>query len=127
MGPEYYGLAALWLISIVACIVIMKIFMFFIRRCPLPIQLPLFVAIFTLLFTPSVGPATIVAVPVPLGFLIIVGLVFGGISEVPSLIFKFWEWYLMAILVTSVLAIIIGKRLLSNQSKKAPASQAGTH
>ena len=55
-----------------------------------------FALVFTLVVTPTWAPATIAAVPVPFGFLLIISLAGNAFHELIGLLAMFWEWHLVA-------------------------------
>jgi hypothetical protein len=79
----------------------------------------------TLLLTPSWGPATIVAVPVPFGFLLGVTLFTGSWSELASLVNLFPTWHLVAFPATATALYVAVRLLLSNQRFKPTGHASG--
>lgn len=72
----------------------------------------------TLLLTPSWGPVTIAAVPVPFGLLLGVTLFGGGWLELASLVGLFGTWHLVAFPATATVFYVVVRLLLSNQRFK---------
>ena len=70
----------------------------------------------TLLLTPSWGPATIVAVPVPFGFLLCLALFAGTWGELVGLVSDFAIWHLIAFPTAAVLSYVVVRLLLSGTS-----------
>ena len=79
----------------------------------------------TLLLTPSWGPATIVAVPVPFGFLLGITLFSGGWLELASVVSLFGTWHLVAFPATATVFYAIVRLLLSNQRFKPTGHASG--
>ena len=81
-----------------------------------------FATLSMLLLTPSFAPATIVAVPVPFGVILAIGIFAGAIHEVPSLVYLFWQWHIAAFPLTwvaSYLLYVLGKKYICNRLKNA--------
>lgn len=75
-----------------------------IKFLPYKFQRLAFVVAAMLLLTPSWGPATIVAVPLPFGVLLCIGLFSGALHELPSLFALFVWWHVIAFTVTGLLS-----------------------
>lgn len=92
-----------------------------IKLLPGKIRLPVFIALVMLLITPSLAPATIVVIPMPFGVLFFSGISGGFINELPSLLFTFWVWHIIAFPLTGFFGYYIGKKVLSNKSNQQDA------
>ncbi|MBQ0779638.1 MAG: hypothetical protein KBT79_02405 [Thalassolituus oleivorans] len=69
-------------------------------------------AIYTLLFTPSWAPATIVAVPMPFGVMLGVGALTGAPNEIVDLLWFFWWWHLPAFIITGLISYKVATKLV---------------
>ena len=90
-----------------------------IRKLPVPSQAIAFTIVCTLLLTPSWGPATIVAVPVPFGALLAIGVFGGALHELPALVALFWKWHIVAFPVTAAICYLIGSKILETRDNGA--------
>ena len=69
-------------------------------------------AIYTLLFTPSWAPATIVVVPMPFGVMLGVGMFSGAPNEIIDLLLLFWWWHLPAFTITALISFKVATKIL---------------
>ena len=68
--------------------------------------------VYTLLFTPSWAPATIVMVPIPFGVMLGVGAVTGAPNEILDLLLVLWWWHTPAFLITGFVSSKVAKKLV---------------
>lgn len=88
------------------------------RWLPSKIRMPTFVLMAMFVFTPSLAPMTVTAVPIPFGLLFFYALIGGGLHELPGLLGLFWKWNVVAFFVTGAIGYLIGRFLLSNIALK---------
>lgn len=74
--------------------------------------------VYTLLFTPSWAPATIVMVPIPFGVMLGVGAVTGAPNEILDLLLVLWWWHIPAFFITGFVSIKVAKKLVGTSSVK---------
>ena len=79
-------------------------------------QDPLLIASGTILCAPSFAPATIVAVPMPYGLILIISVFFGAMNESFGIAIHFWKWHLISFFITASL-ILLGLRLVGKWRK----------
>jgi hypothetical protein len=91
---------------------------FLARRIPLWWRIPVVVASATLLLTPSLAPAGIVAVPIPIGVLLAIALFTGTWGEFLGWIGLFPMWQAIAFSGTALVSYAIARRILSNHGLK---------
>ena len=72
-----------------------------------------FALVFALVATPSWAPATIVAVPVPFGFLLVMAVAGNALHEIPVLLAMFWEWHLVAFALVFGVSYLVYARISS--------------
>lgn len=94
-------------------------------KLPEPWRVGSFVVIATLLLTPSWVPATMVALPVPFGFLVIAGLFGGFIQELPELVVTFGKWHAVAFPVMALASYMFAKKVVFNKSLQPTAWGGG--
>ncbi|WP_325892428.1 hypothetical protein [Grimontia sp. NTOU-MAR1] len=68
--------------------------------------------IYTLLFTPSFAPATIVVVPMPFGVMLGAGVFGGAPNEIAELLYLFWWWHLPAFIITGLISYKIAIKIV---------------
>lgn len=100
-----------------ALIVLGAVFLGF--KLPSKFRIGFFTTIFTLMLTPSWAPATIVAIPLPFGYLLGASLFGGFIRELPPLVLLFWWWHIIAFPLTALLGQKIGKRIYNSTNDRA--------
>jgi hypothetical protein len=98
---------------------------FLVRRLSIVLRIISLVLTATLLFTPSWGPATITAVPVPFGFLLGAALFSGAWSEIIGMVTMFPVWHAVAFPATAAVFYLIVRRLLSNKPSQPIAPTNG--
>jgi hypothetical protein len=69
----------------------------------------------SLILTPSWSPATIVIVPVPLGFLLSITIFTGEWTDLAKWIALFPLWHAIALPATAIVSYIVVRTLLSNR------------
>lgn len=74
--------------------------------------------VYTLLFTPSWAPATIVMVPIPFGVMLGVSAVTGAPNEILDLLLVLWWWHIPAFFITGFVSRKVAKKLVSTSSVK---------
>jgi uncharacterized membrane protein len=74
--------------------------------------------VYTLLFTPSWAPATIVMVPIPFGLILGFGAVIGAPNEILDLLLVFWWWHIPAFFITGFVSRKVAKKLVGTSSVK---------
>ena len=91
-----------------------------IKYLPQSFQIPAFVVATTVLLSPSLAPATIVTVPVPLGLLLLVGAFTNSINETFELVAFFPVWHAATIPSTALLAYFVGKKMYTVRQENEP-------
>ena len=81
-----------------------------IEKFPSKKRIPIYTTVFTLVFTPSLAPATIVAIPLPFGIIILIGFLAGAPHEIPSLVSTFWQWHAVSFSMTAIVGFLLAKR-----------------
>lgn len=74
--------------------------------------------VYTLLFTPSWAPATIVMVPIPFGVMLGVGAATGAPNEILDLLLVLWWWHIPAFFITGFVSRKVAKKLVGPSSVK---------
>jgi len=82
-------------------------------------RIPVTVVIFTITLTPSWGPATIVAVPVPFGIILGVGVIGMAMDEVVDLLLLFWWWHIVAFPVTAYVGLFLARTIHKKRALEA--------
>jgi hypothetical protein len=110
---EYVGFFAIFFLP---ALLVMAVIWFLVRRLSAALRLVILVMSATVLLTPSWGPATIVVVPVPFGFLFVIALFTGEWADLGRWMTLFPIWHSIAFPATAVVSYVIVRLLLSNRS-----------
>ncbi|WP_064792103.1 hypothetical protein [Shewanella woodyi] len=81
------------------------------KQLPETMRVRFSTVIYTLLFTPSWAPATIVVVPIPFGVMLGVGALTGALNEILDLLLLFWWWHLPAFIVTGFISYKVASKV----------------
>lgn len=106
----YLVLAAVMFVPVLAA-------WFAVRRMPDPRRSLVVVVVATLLLTPSFGPATIAAVPVPFGILFLATLFTWSWGELANWVLMFPLWHVVAFPATACVAYFLVRKLPSSHPK----------
>lgn len=85
-------------------------------RLPAKNRVKFCTVLYTLLLTPSWAPATIVAIPVPFGAILGMGLIIGAPLEVLDILLSSWWWHLPAFVLTSFISHKVATKFLGTSS-----------
>lgn len=90
-------------------------------RCIHPaVRTPLLVLVSVLLLTPSLGPATIAIVPVPIGYLVIATAIEWSWRDLVAWVGQYPLWHTISIPATALISYIIVRLVRPNDSFKPP-------
>jgi hypothetical protein len=114
----YVVAAALFLPFLAAAVGATVVVAFLARGLGRTTWITLLVVVSSLLVTPTMGPATIAAVPVTFGWLLIPSVATGSWSELGGWLAAYPVWHAFAFPATAVLSYLVLRRVHPNNSFK---------
>ena len=106
---QYNHVMLIWLIAIYALAIPLVLALAFGIRSVLPANkhYPLNIALGTLLLAPSLAPATIAAIPMPYGVLLVLGTLSGAGHEAINIAIDLWRWHVPSFLLTGLTMAVL--------------------
>ncbi len=109
MPNEYNHAMLLWLIAIygLAIPLVLALASGFRSVLPAKHHYPLNIALGALLLAPSLAPATIAAIPMPYGVILVLGILGGAGDEAISIAIDLWRWHVPSFLLTGLTMAVL--------------------
>ena len=107
-----------YLMFAIPAFIVVALVGYLVRHLSLASRIALLVLASTLLLTPSSGPATIAAVPVPFGLLLVFTTIGGDWGNLVSWVINYSLWHAVAFPATAIVSYVVVRLLPPNNSFK---------